>query len=403
MIASPAQTIGGEVSGGTVQAICLADVVASNELLSRPLRKVNLRAEIGAMQELAQLLPSGSLMVLERLAQMAIDLCDADSGGISMLEEADGQQIFRWVALAGTLKSYVGGSTPRDWSPCGECLNVGKPMLYSYPARFFTYFQKVDAVIVEGLVIPIATAGQPIGTIWIVSEHEGRKFDAEDVRMMTSLGSFVAAAIHLTLRKGSSEVNPGKGREVVWSELVRRMAAGDPAALASLIEETKPFVFARALRILGSPPDAEEAAADVYSQVWKTAARYDPQRQGVLAWLLNIARSRAIDHLRMRTRQGQGIELTLSVDARSGVDPEASAVSGQRASQVRQAMEALPFEQKRAIEMAYFEGYSAAEIAARLDHPLGSVKTRIRTGLIALRLLMASRISLPPGERPELG
>jgi hypothetical protein len=102
-------------------------------------------------------------------------LCDAGAGGISMLETGDdGRQFFRWQALAGELEAHVGGTTPGDWSPCGECLKAGKPMLYSYPARFFTYFQNVNTIIVEGLVIPMYADGQPIGTIRIVS-HDSRR------------------------------------------------------------------------------------------------------------------------------------------------------------------------------------------------------------------------------------
>jgi RNA polymerase sigma factor (sigma-70 family) len=372
----------------------LNDVVVSHELLKRPIRKVrkvNARAEITALHTLAILLPAGSSMVFKRLAELAVELCDAGSGGISMLEVGtDGHQIFRWQALAGELETYQGGTTPRDWSPCGECLNSGTPMLYSYPARFFTYFQSVDTVIVEGLVIPMYVERQPVGTIWILSHNNQRTFDAEDVRVMTSLGSFVTAALNLSNRRAAYSGKAGIGQEAVWGELVSRVAGGDAAALEALIDETKPLVFARALRFLSFRADAEEITADVYTQVWKTARGYDPERYGPLAWLLTIARSRSLDRLRSRASHNRRSEVALSFECSSTVNPEDNAVCDETRMRVRRALGALSLEQQRAIELAYFDGYSMPEIASRLGHPLGTVKSRIRTGLIALRRLIAT-------------
>ena len=234
--------------------VCLHDVVVNEQLLLRPAHAAaSRRVEIAAVHSLARLMNAGEPTILKRLAQMAIELCGADSSGVSVLEDgADGKQIFRWRALAGEFEPYEGGSTPREWSPCGACLDAGRPMLYSYPARFFTYFQDVDTTIVEGLVIPMQDKRGPIGTIWIISDNEEHGFDAEDVRVMTSLGAFVTTALRLAERTGSCDVR--SEREVVWSELVRRLSRGDLAALEPLIEETRPFVFARALRILSSPP-----------------------------------------------------------------------------------------------------------------------------------------------------
>lgn len=355
------------------------------------MHKVNARAEITALHALADLMPQGYSAVLKQLAQLAVGLCGAGTGGISMLEAGnDGHQFFRWQALAGELAAHEGGTTPGDWSPCGECLKAGKAMLYAYPGRFFTYFQNVDSVIVEGLVIPMYADGQAVGTIWIVSHNRDRKFDAEDVRVMTSLGSFVTAALRLSLRQGSRcAQRSGIERELVWGELVRRIAGGDPSALEALIDETRPFVFARAIRILSSPADAEETTADVYSQVWKTAGRYDAARNNVTAWLLNIARSRAIDRLRARESQ-ECSEDALYFMCSGTIDPESNAAYFETRTNVRKALQTLALEQRRAIELAYFDGYTAVEIASRLNHPLGTVKTHIRSGLIALRRLIAT-------------
>ena len=109
----------------------LEDVVISGELLSRRLRTVHGRVEIKAMYELANLLGGGSGPVLKRLAEMAVELCDAGSGGISMIASGeDGEQCFRWQTLAGELERYEGGST-REWSPCGVCLCGFERSLYA--------------------------------------------------------------------------------------------------------------------------------------------------------------------------------------------------------------------------------------------------------------------------------
>jgi len=379
------------------RAISLEDVVVNGELLSRRLRTVHGRVEIKAMYELAELLGGEPRPVLKRLAQMAIELCEAGTGGISMIETAEeGAQCFRWQALAGALEKYEGGTTPRDWSPCGECLKSAKPMLYSYPGRFFTYFQDVDTAIVEGLVIPMYAAGWPIGTIWVVSHDERRHFDAEDVRIMTSLGSFVTASLQASRARGDCFAEAGRrGQDAVWAALLVRIAGGDSSALTALIDETKPVIFGNALRLLGLRADAEEIAMDVYAQVWRMAETYDPQRAGVLTWMLNIARSRAIDRLRSRARQQRSYE-GLYFECSSASDPESYIACRETREHLDQALQALPLEQRRAIELAYFRGYSLTEVASLLGHPLGTVKSRIRYGLIRMRRLMATAESHQP-------
>jgi RNA polymerase sigma factor (sigma-70 family) len=371
------------------QPASLMDVVISDQLLSRRIHTVAARVEMNAMHELAQLLADGAPGLLKRLAQMAIELCDAGSGGISMIEATNDGELFRWNALVGELEKYEGGSTPRDWSPCGQCLKAARPMLYSYPARFFTYFQEVETPIVEGLVIPMYLDSQPIGTIWIIS-HDERSFDAEDVRIMTSLGNFVSAALRLSANRVIGSTKTGKdGVGAVWAELVCRIAAGDSFALAALIDETRPVVFAQALRLLGLRADAEEVTMDVYSQVWRKAGCYDPARGSVVAWLGNMARSRSIDLLRSRARQQRSSEV-LALEFRNSSDLEDETASSEVRRRMNQALDALPSEQRRVIELAYFNGYSVTEVAARLGVPLGTAKSRVRYGLKRLRLLMAA-------------
>ena len=175
----------------------LQDVLITDELSRRSYRSPDLERENQTLHALARQMAEEPQELLKMVVRMGLELCSAGSAGVSLLETTPaGEEIFRWVALAGRLEPREGGSTPRNWSPCGVCLDCGEPVLFSYPARFFTYFNDVDVPIVEGLVIPFkGFHGKVLGTIWVLAHDERRRFDAEDARIMTSLGSFTAAAL----------------------------------------------------------------------------------------------------------------------------------------------------------------------------------------------------------------
>lgn len=169
--------------------------------------------------------------------------------------------------------------------------------------------------------------------------------------------------------------------------VVARMAGGDADGLALLYDRYAKPVFSLARRILDDETEAEEIVQDVFSQAWHQASRYDPARGPVVAWLLMITRSRAID--RRRARQAAPI-----VDSRfeAGLDlrdvaaaPDARAISANQVARLRRALRELPLVQRLAVELAYYEGLTQSEIAERLEQPLGTVKTRIRLGLRKLR------------------
>jgi RNA polymerase sigma-70 factor (ECF subfamily) len=171
---------------------------------------------------------------------------------------------------------------------------------------------------------------------------------------------------------------------------VDRTAGGDAEALAMLYDRHARHVFSLACRILGDPAEAEEVVQDVFSQVWLQAGRYDPARAPVVAWLLMMTRSRAID--RRRARQASPVadagrtELPDVADA--GVLPDAQVLSADQVGRLRRALRLLPLVQRLPIELAYYEGLSQSEIAEQLEQPLGTVKTRIRLGLQKLREAM---------------
>jgi RNA polymerase sigma-70 factor (ECF subfamily) len=169
-------------------------------------------------------------------------------------------------------------------------------------------------------------------------------------------------------------------------DLILRMASKDANALNVFYRRYHRLAFALVFRIAGNREDAEEVLADVFLQVWQQAARYNPARGKPVAWLITIARTRAIDRLRSSDRQlaqAAGYDEKLE-NKSSGVEQDAVFVT-ETQSAVRAALQTLPEQQKIALEMAYFRGMSHTEIAAALGQPLGTVKDRIRSGIMHLR------------------
>jgi RNA polymerase sigma-70 factor (ECF subfamily) len=175
---------------------------------------------------------------------------------------------------------------------------------------------------------------------------------------------------------------------------LERMARGDQTALAELYDRHARPVYSLALRIVQDPSDAEDVVQDVFSQAWRQASRYDAARGAVGAWLLTVARSRAIDRLRAkRVRPDVAAPAKMVRDV---LDPavlqDAQLVSGEQVARVRSALAELPMPQRSALELAYYEGLTHAEIAARLKEPLGTVKTRIRLAMMKLRDALAGAV-----------
>lgn len=175
---------------------------------------------------------------------------------------------------------------------------------------------------------------------------------------------------------------------------VARVAAGDEEALRRLYEEVGPRVLGIAQQILRDRSAAEDVVVEVFSQVWRQAERFDARKGGVTTWIGTLARTRAIDVRRGLQRHARREAALEAGDVGELSDPSAPppvvAGDADRARLVRTALERLPREQKRAVEAAFFGGLSHTEIADALGAPLGTVKTRIRTGLQALRLALGA-------------
>jgi len=176
------------------------------------------------------------------------------------------------------------------------------------------------------------------------------------------------------------------------ARLVLEIARGSEQALAQLYDCTSSVVYGLALRLLREPSLAEDVTLEVFLQVWRTAGTYDIQRGRVLPWLVTMVRSRAIDRLRSPQVRGSGLEQpledTADLDDRQP-SPERLSIEAGNSRAIRRALSELPTEQREAIELAYFSGFSHSEIAHRSGLPLGTVKTRIRQGMLRLRELLA--------------
>lgn len=161
--------------------------------------------------------------VLQGLLSAAVELCgggaDTSTAGVSLLEPApDGGEQFQWVALAGCLAAHIGGTTPRNFSPCGECLDKGEPILLSRPDLKYDYFRAAGIEFTEGLVLPFSSNlhPTPLGTIWVISHPPRRHhFDGEDVRVMESLAHFAASAYCLAVARDKADGTKREHQDVV--------------------------------------------------------------------------------------------------------------------------------------------------------------------------------------------
>lgn len=173
------------------------------------------------------------------------------------------------------------------------------------------------------------------------------------------------------------------------SDLLGRVALRDREAFGLLYDQYAPLVFKLALRMMRDRAEAEDLLQEVFIQVWRTAASYDSRRGHPAAWLTTIARSRAIDRLRSAEYRRHKRE-TADVERVEGASDLRHEVSlRESAAAVRDAVVSLPEDQRRAIELAYFDGLTQSEVARKLGQPLGTVKTRIRLGMLKLRGMLA--------------
>jgi RNA polymerase sigma-70 factor (ECF subfamily) len=184
-----------------------------------------------------------------------------------------------------------------------------------------------------------------------------------------------------------------RAQPVSDTDLLHAIARGDEAALAALYDRYSAILLGLLLRILRDRPEAEDVLQEVFLQVWRRAQDFDEARGRGFTWLVTLARSRAIDRLRSidaRVRAAEAAQREAQEETTA--DAADDVLHSEQRAVVQAALARLPEEQRRALRLAYYDGLTQSEIAARLNQPLGTIKTRMRSGLIKLRELLREQM-----------
>ena len=177
------------IPDGTVP---LKSILCTEELWRRPSRPPDYGKENLALVALVRALADSPRTILQTLAEKVLEALQANSAGLSLLTKD--QKRFYWAAIAGAWQPHIGGGTPRDFGPCGDVLDRNVPMLFTHWERRYPYLRPATPLAEEGLLVPFYVNGKAVGTIWAIAHNDRRKFDAEDLRLLESLGRFASAA-----------------------------------------------------------------------------------------------------------------------------------------------------------------------------------------------------------------
>jgi signal transduction histidine kinase len=211
--------------------VALESILCTDELRNRPSRPHDYEKENGALVALSNALADSPRTVLQTLAETILEVCQSGSAGISLLTTEDGGKRFYWPAIAGMWKIHIGGGTPRNFGPCGDVLDRSTTLLFHHVERRYTYFEPVVPPVEEALLVPFYVEGKAVGTIWAVAHDARRKFDAEDERLMTSLGKFASSAYQILVSLNALNCAMAEREK---AELALRLSN---AKLENLIEE----------------------------------------------------------------------------------------------------------------------------------------------------------------------
>jgi RNA polymerase sigma-70 factor (ECF subfamily) len=203
-----------------------------------------------------------------------------------------------------------------------------------------------------------------------------------------------AASARMTTERPITGLPEDRSKED--AELLRRMARGDKQACSELYDRFSQPLFSLALRILNDASEAQDIVQDVFLALWEKAPTFDQERGSAFGWAVTLVRHRAIDRLRTRRRRSTLLSESFAGDVPGGsgvTDPDSAddLMFKEKTVAVRAALSSLPAEQLRALELAFFSGLTQQEIAAQLSEPLGTVKARIRRGLLKLRDTLTAR------------
>jgi signal transduction histidine kinase len=176
----------------SIPAAPLGSILLTEELRRRPSRPPQFEKENSALTALVSALGDSPRTILQTLAEKVLEVLDAGSAGLSLVTKD--KKRFYWAAIAGAWGPHLGGGTPRNFGPCGDVLDRDVPMLFTHWERRYPYLSVAVPLADEGLLVPFHVNGEAVGTIWAIAHDEGRKFDAEDLRLLESMGRFASAA-----------------------------------------------------------------------------------------------------------------------------------------------------------------------------------------------------------------
>jgi two-component system sensor kinase FixL len=390
------------------EPVGLDAVLTTAELARRPARPPDHAAEAKALAALARTLAESPRSILQTLADLALELCRADSTGVSILESGGTTSVCRWPAIAGQFAAnLMNGTMPRDASPCGTVLDRNSALLFARPERHFAYPVIVDPPIVEALLVPFHHGGKPVGTVWAVAHTEGRKFDAEDVRLLTSLSGFAAAAYQLTAALDAAEAGKAELERRV-AERTRELSAADAALrrevaereraeavrshLAAIVESSSDAIVSKTLT--GAVVSWNAGAERIYGYSAAEAVGrpitfiVPPDRSDELEVILDrVRRGERVDPFEtVRVRKdGRRIDVSLTLspirDA-AGRVIGSSAIARDVTEQKRAAEELRSMTQQlwQAAKLASV-GELAASVAHELNNPLATVSLRVESAL----------------------
>jgi len=217
----------------------LEAILCTEELHGRPWRAPDYAKENRALMALVSALADSPCTIFQTLAKTILDITQADSAGLSLLTK-DGKtpdvcgERFYWPAIVGMWNHHVGGGTPRNFGPCGDVLDQNRTLLFRHFERRYPYLMPVIPAAEECLLVPFHVAGEAVGTIWAIMHSDRRKFDAEDYRVMASLGKFASSAYQALMHIEDLKIQVAE-REKAEAE-VRELAKGLEAKIRRLVE-----------------------------------------------------------------------------------------------------------------------------------------------------------------------
>ena len=287
----------------------LRSMTSAEVLRQRPSRPPDYAAENLALIGLAQSLATAPEEILQRLADTALNICRAHSAGLSLLEASDQQRHFHWRAIAGEFAHHLNGGTPRDFGPCGTVLDRNAAQLCSHPEMDFPYFSETKPPLDEILLVPFYIEGAAAGTIWVVSHDVARRrFDAEDLRVMSNLATFASAAYQTHLSANTS------------GQLAAIVQSSDDAIIGKSLDGIITSWNAGAERLFGY--SAEEVLGKAIN-ILIPEERQDEEP----AILERLRRGERIDHFETVRRRKDGSTLDISLTI-SPVRNAAGAITG---------------------------------------------------------------------------